>query len=198
MIPKKLKELIKFFSDFPTVGERSATKFALHLLNLPENVLEDFAQKILNLKKEVKRCKFCFAPFSPKKDEEICPICQDKTRENILCVVEKEADFWQIEKTKKYRGFYFILGGTLEFLKEDAIGKIRYEELKKRIKEMSPKEVILALDPTKEGIFTMDFLTHSLKPLCPKITRLGKGLPLGGEIEYADEETIASSFEARK
>lgn len=198
MVPKVLKEVMKLFCTFPTIGERTATRFVLYLLSLPTKEVEKLSQAILNLKKEIKICALCFNPFTPKGKETICSVCQDRSREKTLCLVEKETNLWQIEKTKKYRGLYFILGGTLDFLKENVIGKMRVEELKKRIEGLDPQEIILALNPTKEGMLTMDFLTHLLKPYRKKITRLGKGLPLGGELEYADDETIVSSFEARR
>ena len=118
-------------------------------------------------------------------------------------MVGKETDLWQMEKMKKYNGRYFILGGELEFLKENPLGKMRIEELKKRIEEFKPKEIVLALNPTAGGNLTMDYISKILKPLITereqsiKITRLGRGLPTGGEIEYADEETIEKALENR-
>jgi recombination protein RecR len=201
MIPKQIKETIEAFSKFPTVGERTATRFSLYLLSLPEDKAEEVCDIILALKKEVKRCGFCFNPFtSAKKDQKLCEICRDKKRDKnkTICMVEKENDLWQMEKTKKYSGRYFILGGKMEFLKENPLGKLRVEELKKRIEEYKPKEIILAISPTVQGNLTMDYIKRVLKPYNLKITRLGQGLPLGGEVEYADDETLESALEGRK
>lgn len=198
MIPKPIKKIIKIFSEFPTIGERTATRFALYLLGQGEEKVKEIYDSLISLKKDVKLCSFCFNPFTPKKSENICPICNDKKREKTLCIVERETDLWRMEETKKYQGFYFILGGEIEFLKENPLGKLRIEELKKRIENLKPKEIILALNPTREGILTMDFVAKILKPYEVKITRLGRGLPTGGEIEYADEETIEKALEGRR
>ena len=199
MIPEPIKEVIEVFSKFPTIGERTATRFALYLLSLTEEEVEKICESILNLKKEIKLCSLCFNPFTPTKDEELCPICRDKKREKtLLCVVEKETDLWQMEKMGEYPGLYFILGGKMDFLKENSLGKLRIEELKKRVEESKPKEIILAINPTSEGILTMDYLTRILKSYEVKITRLGRGLPTGGEIEYADDETIKKALEGRE
>lgn len=204
MVPKQIKKVVEVFSQFPTIGERTATRFALYLLSLPKTKVEKICQEILNLKKEIKRCSFCFNPYSPQANETLCPICRDKKREKTLCIVEKETDLWQMEKTKKYNGRYFVLGGEMEFLKENPLGKMRVEELKKRIEEFKPKEIILALNPTAGGSLTMDYISKVLKPLISgeqeqtsKITRLGRGLPTGGEIEYTDEETIEKALQNR-
>jgi len=198
MIPKPIKRLIKIFSDFPTIGERTAMRFALYLLGLDEKSVKEISDSLISLKKEVKLCSFCFNPFTPIKDEKICSICRDKKREQILCVIERETDLWRMEETKKYQGLYFILGGNIDFLKENPLGKLRVEELKKRVESLKPKEIILALNPTRDGILTMDFIVKILKPYGRKITRLGRGLPTGGEIEYADEETIEKALEGRR
>jgi len=200
MIPEEIKKVIQIFSDFPTIGERTATRFALYLLSLPENKIEEICQSILALKKNLKLCELCFNPFSPKDEKEtLCPICRDEKRnKDLLCIVEKETDLWQIEKIKKYQGLYFILGGKIEFLKENPLGKMRIEELKKRIEKKKPKEIILAINPTRDGILTMDYLERILSPFSVKISRLGMGLPTGGEIEYADEETLTKALERRE
>ena len=199
MIPKPIEEAVEIFSKFPTIGERTATRFSLYLLSLPKEKAEKICKSILNLKTEIKLCSFCFNPFAPKKDEKLCQICQNKKRDKtLLCIVEKETDLWQIEKIGEYFGLYFILGGRMDFLKENSIGKLRVEELKKRMLDLKPSEIILAINPTSNGILTMNYLTRILKSNKIKITRLGLGLPTGGEIEYADNETIKKALEGRK
>jgi len=199
MIPRQIKEAIQVFSEFPTIGERTATRFSLYLLSLPEDKAQEVCDTIIALKKEIKRCNFCFNPFTSAKDtQSLCEICRDKKREKTVCVVEKENDLWQMESAKKYQGRYFILGGKIDFLKENPLGKIRVEELKKKIEEFKPKEIILAISPTVEGNLTMDYIKRVLKPHNIKTTKLAQGLPLGGEIEYTDEETLGSALEGRK
>lgn len=199
MIPRQIKEAIKNFSQFPTVGERTATRFTLYLLSQPEDKIEEICNGILALKKEIKRCSFCFNPFtSAKVSQNLCEICRDKKRDKKIAIVEKENDLWQLEKTKKYNGRYFLLGGKIEFLKENPLGKIRVEELKQKVEEFKPTEIILAINPTIDGNLTIQYLKKILKPYTQKMTQLAKGLPLGGEIEYADEETLNSALEGRK
>lgn len=201
MIPEPIKKIIKIFSNFPTIGERTATRFAIYLISLSPEKIEEISSAILSLTKEIKRCEFCFSPFMIKKESQtLCEICQNKKREKekTICVVEKENDLWQIENAKKYQGRYFILGGKIEFLKENPLGKIRIEELKKRVEEYKPKEIILALNLTTDGNLTMDYIKKILKPYNVKITQLAKGIPFGGEIEYLDEATLNSALEGRK
>ena len=198
MVPKQIKKIIEIFSKFPTVGERTATRFALYLLSLPKEEVDKICEEIIALKREIRFCSFCFNAFSPTGDETLCSICRDKKRAQTLCIVEKETDLWQMEKTKTFSGRYFILGGEMDFLKENSLGKMRIEEFKKRVEEFKPREIILALNPTPDGILTMDYLGRILKSYEIKITRLGRGLPTGGELEYADEETIERALEGRK
>lgn len=208
MYPPSIQKLIDIFSRFPTVGPRTAARFVFYLMRLSEEQIKEILDSVSNLKKTIKICSFCFNPFQATDTEEkLCPICQNKTRnKNLLCLVEKETDLITIEKTKKYQGLYFILGGTVSKLKEDEIKKIRTEELVERIRNPERfgisgadfQEIIIAFNPTTEGEATALYLERLLKPLNKKITRLGRGLPVGGELEYADEETLSSALESRK
>jgi len=205
--PKPIQKLIDLFSRFPTVGPRTATRFVFYLMKAKKEKIEELVRSIGNLKKEVKICSFCFNPFQPSADENLCKICSDPTRDkSLLCVVEKETDLISIEKTNRYKGLYFILGGTVSTLKKEEIKKLRVKELIERIKNSEKyaikdakfKEIIIATNPTTEGESTALYLERKLKPLDIKITRLGRGLPVGGELEYADEETLGSALEGRK
>ena len=194
IIPEKLKKIIEVFSNFPGVGERVATRFGLYLLSLDKKEREEIIKRISELN-QIKRCPECFLPY----EGESCPICSLPQRnKKILCVVEKEQDLWQIEEKGVFGGVYFILGGTLDFLKENPLGKMRIEALKEKVEKEKPEEIILALNPTHEGNLTMDYLEVLLKKYPVKISRLGRGLPTGGEVEYADKETLKSAFEGRK
>lgn len=210
--PKSYQKLIEQFLKFPTVGPRTAGRFVSYLIKLPKEKIEELIKSIEDLKRKIKFCAFCFNPFEPSTPEEIfCSICQDSRRDKtLLCIVEKEVDLISIENTRKYKGLYFILGGTLPLLKKANSEKIRIKELKDRIKNpknfgpqfVQFKEVIIATNPTPEGEATAEIIKKELKNLfgdkLPKITKLGKGLPLGGELEYADEETLSSALESRK
>lgn len=205
MYPKTIQKLIALFSKFPTIGPRTAARFIFYLMGLSKEEVNELIKSIIDLKKNVKMCSFCFNPF--EGESELCEICQNPTRDKtLLCVIEKESDLISIEKTKKYNGLYFILGGTVSTLKKEEIKSLRIEELIKRIKNPEKfgilnakfQEIILATNPTTEGEATALYLERILKPLGIKITRLGRGLPVGAELEYSDEETLKSALEGRK
>jgi len=192
-----IQKLIDIFAKFPTVGPRTASRFVFYLMKLSQEEINEIIESLSALKEKVKLCSFCFKPFEAAGD--ICEICQDPQRDkNLLCVVEKETDIKPIEQTQKYKGRYFILGGTVSKLRQEDMEKLRTEELKERIDGSSIKEIIIATDQTTEGESTALYLERVLKELNKKITRLGKGLPVGSELEYADEETLGSALEGRK
>lgn len=197
MHPPSVQKLIEIFSKFPTVGPRTAGRFVFYLLKKPKEEIEELIKAISDLK-NVKICSLCFNPF--EGEGEFCKICFSPSRDkSLLCVVASEIDLQTLEKTKKYQGLYFILGGTVSALKKADIEKLRINELTKRIKNHPEiKEIILALNPTNEGEATALYLERLLKPLNKKITRLGRGLPVGGELEYADGETLTSALESRR
>lgn len=198
MFPKTIQKLIEIFSKFPGVGPRTATRFVFYLIKREKKELEEFSNAISELKEKIKFCSLCFKPFEGEKN--ICEICSDKTRnKSLLCVVEKEIDLEAIEKTKKYNGLYFVLGGPISAVKKEELKKLRIEELEERIKkDPKIKEIIIATNLTTEGEAISLLLERKLKDFGRKITRLGRGLPTGGELEYADEETLGAAFEGRK
>ena len=200
MHPKAIQKLIDLFSKFPTVGPRTASRFVFYLTGKKKEEINELLTAISNLKKDVKSCSFCFNPF--EGEGELCPICSDPRRDKfLLCVVANETDLAAIEKTKKYKGLYFILGGTVSTFKKAEIEKLRTKELAERIKShQAIKEIILAFNPTTEGETTALYLERLIKnlPQGPRVTRLGRGLPVGAELEYADEETLGSALEGRK
>ena len=203
MQPKTIQKLIDIFSKFPTVGPRTAARFVFYLLRLPEEEADNLISAISDLKNNIKICEFCFKPFEPSAEAPIglvCEICRDVRRDRSpLCIVANETDLMAIEKTKKYNGLYFILGGTVSAFKKTDIEKLRIKELEEKVKNSQEiKEIILAINPTTEGETTALYLERILKPSGKKISRLGRGLPLGGELEYADEETLGSALESRR
>jgi recombination protein RecR len=197
MYPKTIQKLIEIFSKFPTVGQRTATRFVFYLIKRDRKEIEELSRAILDLKEKIKFCKNCFKPF--EGEGEICEICRDKTRDkSLLCIVEKETDLEAIEKTKKYKGIYFVLGGPVSAIKKEELKKLRIKELEERVKDKKIKEIIIATSLTTEGEALALFLERKLKNSVKKITRLGRGLPTGGELEYADEETLSSALESRR
>lgn len=198
MYSPSIQKLIEIFSRFPTVGPKTAARFVFYLLKKPKEDIEELIEAIKKLKKNVKYCFLCFKPF---EEEGIhCEICKNPSRDkSLLCIVEKEVDLEVLEKTKTYKGLYFILGGTVSKLKKEDIKKLRIKELKERVKnDKEIREIIIATNPTVEGEATALYLERVLKPFNKKVTRLGKGLPIGGELEYADKETLREALEGRK
>lgn len=213
MYPPSIQKLIDIFSKFPTVGQRTAGRFVFYLIKLPDEEIDQIIKSIKELKTGIKLCEFCFNPFETTQVEaanvgkNLCQICRNDSRnKKILCIVEKETDLVSIENIKEYKGLYFILGGTVSTLKKENLDKLRVQELLERIRNpfihgiTTPgfDEIIIATNSTSEGEATALFLDRTLKPLNKKITRLGRGLPVGGELEYADEETLKGAFEGRK
>lgn len=195
-----IEKLKNIFRNFPTVGPRTAGRFVYYLAKLPKEKIDELVLAINDIKNKIKLCKLCFNPFEPVSNIDICPICQNPNKEkNMLCVVEKEADLLTIENTKKYNGLYFILGGTVPTMKKEEAGHLRIEELKNRIKNNGFSEIIIAINPTPEGKATSSLVEMHIKGFYSgKITHLARGIPVGGELEYADEETLESAFSGRK
>jgi len=217
-----INKLIDIFRKFPTVGSRTAGRFVYYLMKLPKERIDELTSAVLELKNKIKLCQLCFNPYEPfgaghsaelsrspqgKGDAELCPICQNPSRnKNLLCIVEKETDLLSIENTKKYNGLYFILGGTVATMRKEDMSQLRIEELKKRVKDDNFSEVIVALNPTPEGKTTSVLVEQIIKEANPsassgraiRITHLARGIPVGGELEYADEETLESALEGRK
>lgn len=197
MYSSSIEKLIKLFSKFPTVGPRTAARLVFYLLGQKPEKTEELLKSLTELKKNVKICLACFNPFEGEND--LCAICANPSREkSMLCVVANEMDLEAIEKIKKYKGLYFILGGTVSKLRKNDLEKLRTKELQERVENPEIAEIILALNLNTEGEATTLYLERLLKPLEKKITRLGRGLPVGGELEYADEETLSSAFDGRK
>lgn len=194
-------KLINIFKKFPTVGSRTSRRFCYYLMKLPKEKIDELTSAIQELKNKIKLCQLCFNPF--EGEGQLCPICKNPSRnKNLLCIVEKESDLLSLESTKKYNGLYFILGGTVATMNKEDMSQLRIEELKKRVKENNFSEIIVALNPTPEGRTTSVLVENKIKEVIPsptfKITHLAKGIPVGGELEYADEETLENALEGRK
>ena len=205
-LPKSIQNFIKIFSTLPGIGPRQATRIAFWLLHQEPQYQKDLVDSLNNIINKTKLCADCFFVFEPKNNETLCEICRDSRRDHTtICVVEKETDLISIEKTNKYKGVYHVLGGLMSEIDEKQNKTLKIPELLNRIKDSFNKrkpikEVIIALSPTSEGNLTAYYLERQLKSLKLnfKITKLGRGLPHGGEVEFADSETLINALEGRK
>lgn len=198
MIPKPIKKFIDAFSQLPALGPRQATRLAFYLTSLPKATLHELETSLKELK-DLGRCERCF--FLKENELKVCRICGDPKRDkDIIAIIEKETDLLSLEKLGAYTGHYFILGKLAEKGVLETAQKLRLEHLKSRIKSEGGiiKELIIALNPSAIGDFTADMIKREFRELAGKITRLSRGLPTGGEIEFADESTLESSFEHRE
>ncbi len=207
MYPDPIKKLIERFSQFPTIGPKTATRFVFYLLKKDTGEINELVQEIVDLKKYLGVCSFCFNSFQKKNDESLCAICSHPGRKKeVLCIVEKETDLAVIENASFYKGLYFILGGLISEFKKSRLENLRTEQLVERIANPEKfgqkpcKEIIIAINPTVEGDTTALYLERMLKETKKdfKITRLARGLPMGGELEYADESTLSDAFQGRR
>jgi recombination protein RecR len=194
VFPKSFQKLIDHFASLPSVGPKMAERLVLYLWKYDQAKIDDFSETLQNLKKNISRCKQCFNI----SENGLCAICADKKRDQTtICVVEEPLDIIAIEKTRRMRGLYHVLGGTINSL-ADKNNPLKINELITRIKNNTVGEIIIATNPTTEGEATALYLARLIKPLGAKTTRLARGLPTGGDIEYADEATLGGSIEGRR
>jgi recombination protein RecR len=190
-----VQDLIDELGHLPGVGPKGAQRIAFHLLQADTGEVRRLAEVLLEVKSRVRFCSVC---FNVSEDEQ-CRICRDPRRDRtVLCVVEEYKDVVAIERTKEFRGRYHVLGGAISPI--DGIGpdQLHISELLKRLSDGAITEVILATDPNLEGEATATYLTRMLTPLELRITRLASGLPVGGDLEYADEVTLGRAFAGRR
>ncbi len=192
---KPLAKLIECFQKLPSIGPKTAQRLALYLVKMPEYEVERFAQTMIEAKNTISYCEICFNMTSQSP----CEICSNQLRDkSTICVVCETKDLIAIEKTNEYKGVYHVLQGLISPI--DGIGPddIRVRELLTRVHSGNVKEIILALNPSVEGEATSLYLYKLLKPFEIKVTRIAFGLPLGSELEYADEMTLVKALEGRQ
>jgi recombination protein RecR len=190
-----VQDLIDELGRLPGVGPKSAQRIAFHLLAAEPADVRRLAQVLVEVKDKVRFCSVC----GNVAEEETCRICRDPRRDPaVICVVEESKDVVAIERTREYRGRYHVLGGAISPI--DGIGPddLRIRELMPRLADGVVTEVILATDPNLEGEATATYLTRLLRPMGLRVTRLASGLPVGGDLEYADEVTLGRAFEGRR
>ena len=198
LLPLPIQNLIEKISKLPGVGKRQATRMVFYLISKKEK-LKEIREDLNLIEKEIVICPDCFFPFQKTKNLKKCPICSHpKRNKSIICVVEKETDLLTIEETKRFNGLYHILGGLISPVDPQSYKNLKIKRLLERIKENKIKEIILALPLTPQGEMTSLYLERILKKYSIKITTLGKGIPSGGEIEFADSQTIEGAFKHRE
>ena len=192
-LPKSVRILIEEFSKLPGIGPKSAQRLVFYILGITNDDAKTLSELILEVKSKIRQCSSCYNLTG----NDICGICSDDNRnKEILCVVAEPKSLIGIEKTNEFRGLYHVLGGVISPL--DGIGPdaLRIKELLHRLKQ-GTKEVIIALNPTTESEATVFYLTKLIKPLGIKLTRIAYGLPIGSDMDYADEATMLKSMEGR-
>ena len=190
-----IQDLIDELGRLPGVGPKSAQRIAFHIIQSDRVDVSRLAEVLKTVKERVKFCTIC----GNITEEELCKICRDPRRDNTsICVVEESKDVIAIEKTREFKGKYHVLGGAISPI--DGIGpeNLRIRELMQRLAQTEIAEVIIATDPNLEGEATATYLTRLIKPLGVKVSRLASGLPVGGDLEYADEVTLGRAFEGRR
>ena len=188
MLPEPIKKFVDYFAKLPGVGPRQATRLAYYIANLGKGEVFEIARSVNGLG-ELSGCRQCFLT-TPNKD--LCSICSDPNRQkNLVAIVEKETDLISLEKTKKFNGRYLVLGDLKKDGVLNALQKLRLKTIQ------NVDEVILAISPTTYGDLNSTIITQELKDSAKKITRLGRGIPTGGEIEFADEETLSGALNNR-
>ncbi len=190
-----VQDLIDELGRLPGVGPKSAQRIAFHILNTDPVDIRRLAAVLVQVKDKVRFCAMC----GNVAQEELCRICRDPRRDTaVLCVVEEPKDVVAVERTREFRGRYHVLGGAISPIEGIGPGELRIRELMQRLADGSILEVILATDPNLEGEATATYLSRLLKPMGLSVTRLASGLPVGGDLEYADEVTLGRAFEGRR
>ncbi len=193
-IAEPLQIAIDELSKLPSIGKKTAQRLALHLLKTdPENVI-NLIKAISDLKEKIKLCSVCFNLAV----DDTCDICQSTKRDkSVICVVEEASDIFAIERTNEYKGLYHVLGGVLSPLSGSSVDDLHIQELIGRLQNTEVKEIILALNPDTEGDTTSLYLAKLIKPLNIKVTRIARGIPIGGDLEFADDATIGRAVLGR-
>ena len=189
-----VERLIEQFAKLPGVGRKSATRYALAVLDLTPASVREFSDVLLDSLTKIKRCRIC----GNLSESEICSICTDDKREGVICVVEDPRAVMSLERVRDFKGKYHVLGGVLSPMNGVGPDKLRIKELLARIESEDISEIIIATNPTVEGEATAMYLMRLIKPLGVKVSRLAYGVPVGGDIEYADEVTLSRAIEGRR
>ena len=193
--PTALQELADQFARLPGIGGKTAQRLAFHVLSLSQTEAEDFAESILRAKKEVHTCPCC----QNLTDRPLCPICGDENRDpGLICVVADPKDVLAMERSREFRGHYHVLHGVISPLNHVTQDDIKIRELLHRVGKGNVREVIMATNPDTEGEATAMYISRLLRPMEVRVTRLAYGVPVGSQLEYADEVTLSRAIEGRQ
>ena len=193
--PAALERLSEQFARLPGIGSKTAQRLAFQVLSMPQEQAQEFADAILDAKRSIHTCPVC----QNLTDEEMCPICADETRDHsTICVVAEPRDVIAMERSREYTGVYHVLHGVISPLNHVGPDDIRIRELLARLQDGSVQEVIMATNPDTEGEATAMYLSRLLRPIGVKVTRLAYGIPVGSQLEYADEVTLIRALEGRR
>ncbi|MDF2964148.1 MAG: recombinase RecR [Paenibacillus sp.] len=193
--PEPLAKLIESFSRLPGIGPKTAARLAFHVLRMKEDDCIDFAKALVNVKRNLHYCSVC----CNITDTDPCRICQDKGRDrSIICVVQEPKDLVAMERTREFNGYYHVLHGAISPMEGIGPDEIRIADLLKRLGDEQVQELILATNPNIEGEATAMYLSRLVRPFGLKVTRIAHGLPVGGDLEYADEVTLTKALEGRR
>lgn len=193
--PAALQDLADEFARLPGIGGKTAQRLAFHVLSLPMEEAQSFADAILQAKKEVHTCPCC----QNLTDRELCPICDDAMRDHgVICVVAEPKDVIAMERSREFRGVYHVLHGVISPLNHVTQDDIKIRELLHRVAAGHVREVIMATNPDTEGEATAMYISRLLRPMEVKVTRLAYGVPVGSQLEYADEVTLSRALEGRQ
>ena len=193
--PAALQNLADQFARFPGIGGKTAQRLAFHVLSLPLEDAQEFADAIVQAKQQVKSCPVC----QNLTDRELCPICDDDTRDHsLICVVAEPRDVIAMERSREFRGVYHVLHGVISPLNHVTQDDIRVRELLHRVGRGDVREVIMATNPDTEGEATAMYISRLLRPMEVRVTRLAYGVPVGSQLEYADEVTLSRALEGRQ
>lgn len=190
-----LQDLVEEFDKLPGIGPKSAQRLAFHILQADSQDVNALAQALTDVKKRVRFCEIC----GNVSEEAECTVCQDPRRDrSMICVVEEPKDVVAIERTREYRGLYHVLGGAIDPMAGVGPDNLRIKELMTRLQDGEVRETVIATDPNLEGEATATYLVRLLGSLGVTVTRLASGLPVGGDLEYADEVTLGRAFSGRR
>ena len=193
--PAALENLIDGFASLPGIGRKSAQRLAFHILSLPAEEAEQFANAVLEAKRNVHTCPVC----QNLTDGDLCPVCASDNRDkSVICVVSEPRDVLSIERSREYRGVYHVLHGALSPMNHIGPDDLRIRELTERVAAGGVEEVIMATNPDTEGDTTAMYISRLLRPFGVKVTRLGFGVPVGSNLEYADDATMLKALEGRR
>ena len=193
--PAALERLTEEFGKLPGIGSKTAQRLAFHVLSLPDEDAASFAEAIIEAKRSVKTCPVC----QNLTDQELCPLCADERRDHgLVCVVAEPKDVIAMERAREYTGVYHVLHGVISPLNHMGPDDIRVRELLARVAQGTVREVIMATNPDTEGEATAMYISRLLRPMEIKVTRLAYGIPVGSQLEYADEVTLLRALEGRR